>query len=71
MEQTSLSKYVKTMRKQYNLTQVDLSEKSGVGLRFVRELEQGKQSLRMDKVNQILNLFGTEVGAVPISKKQN
>ena len=41
-EQTTLSKYVKAMRKQYNLTQVELSEKSGVGLRFVRELEQGK-----------------------------
>ena len=44
MEQTTLSKYVKDMRKQYNLTQVELSEKSGVGLRFVRELEQGKLS---------------------------
>ena len=50
-EQTTLSKYVKAMRKQYNLTQVELSEKSGVGLRFVRELEQGKQTLRLDKVN--------------------
>ena len=55
MEQTTLSKYVKAMRKQYNLTQVDLSEKSGVGLRLVRELEQGKQTLRLDKVIQILN----------------
>jgi len=63
-----LSKYVKAMRKQYNLTQMELSEKSGVGLRFVRELEQGKQTLRLDKVNQILNLFGHEVGAVPINK---
>lgn len=68
MEQTNLSKYVKAMRKQYNLTQVDLSEKSGVGLRLVRELEQGKQTLRLDKVNQILNLFGSEVGVVPMSK---
>ena len=57
MEQTTLSKYVKAMRKQYNLTQVELSEKSGVGLRLVRELEQGKQTLRLDKVNQILNLY--------------
>ena len=57
------------MRKQYNLTQMDLSEKSGVGLRFVRELEQGKQTLRLDKVNQILNLFGAEVGAVPMTKE--
>ena len=44
-EQTTLSKYVKAMRKQYNLTQVELSEKSGVGLRFVRELEQGKKNI--------------------------
>lgn len=68
MEQTNLSKYVKAMRKQYNLTQVELSEKSGVGLRLVRELEQGKQTLRLDKVNQILNLFGGEVGVVPMAK---
>ena len=68
MEQTTLSKYVKAMRRQYNLTQMELSEKSGVGLRFVRELEQGKQTLRLDKVNQILNLFGAEVGAVPMNK---
>ena len=68
MEQTTLSKYVKAMRKQYNLTQVELSEKSGVGLRLVRELEQGKRTLRLDKVNQILNLFGCEVGVVPMAK---
>ena len=71
MEQTTLSQYVKAMRKQYNLTQMDLSEKSGVGLRFVRELEQGKQTLRLDKVNQILNLFGAEVGAVPLLQELN
>lgn len=68
MEQTVFSQYVKAMRKQYNLTQVELSEKSGVGLRFVRELEQGKQTLRLDKVNQILNLFGSEAGVVPMAK---
>ena len=68
MNDKSLSEYVKQMRKEHNLTQVGLSEKSGVGLRFVRELEQGKQTLRLDKVNQVLSLFGTEVGVVPISK---
>lgn len=68
MNQTTIAHFVKTMRKQYNLTQVELSEKSGVGLRFVRELEQGKRTLRMDKVNQVLNLFGYEVGATPITK---
>ena len=62
MNDKSLSEYVKQMRKEHNLTQVELSEKSGVGLRFVRELEQGKQTLRLDKVNQVLSLFGTEVG---------
>lgn len=69
MNSITLAMYVKEMRKQYNLTQVDLSEKSGVGLRFVRELEQGKQTIRLDKVNQVLNLFGMEVGAVPMQKE--
>ena len=70
MNPTTLSKFVKAMRKQYNLTQVELSEKSGVGLRFVRELEQGKQTLRLDKVNQVLNLFNYEMGAVLMSRKE-
>ena len=70
MKQTTLSVFVKAMRKHYSLTQVDLSEKSGVGLRFVRELEQGKQTIRLDKANQILNLFGYEIGAVPINKNE-
>ena len=61
-EQSKLSEYVKAMRKEYGLTQEDLSAKSGVGLRFVRDLEQGKRTLRMDKVNCVLNLFGAELG---------
>lgn len=59
-----LANFVKEMRKKFNLTQIDLADKSGVGLRFVRDLEQGKQTLRMDKINQVLNLFGRHVGAV-------
>ncbi len=58
---TILSKYIKEKRKEYGLTQVDLSQKSGVGLRFLRELEQGKETLRLDKVNQVLALFGAEM----------
>ncbi|MGM9797569.1 MAG: helix-turn-helix transcriptional regulator [Parabacteroides sp.] len=58
---TELSRYVKARRKEFGLTQVDLSQKSGVGLRFVRELEQGKETLRLDKVNQVLALFGSEM----------
>jgi len=65
-----LPKYVKQMRKQYHLRQVDLSEKSGVGLRFIRELEQGKQTLRMDKVNQVLSLFGSELAPVPMDRSK-
>ena len=59
-----LSVFVKEMRREYSLTQEDLAAKAGVGLRFVRDLEQGKQTLRMDKINQVLSLFGREVGAV-------
>lgn len=63
---TPIASFVKDRRKMFNLTQIDLAEKSGVGIRFVRELEQGKPTLRLDKVNQVLALFGHEVGAVPI-----
>ncbi|MCI7729010.1 MAG: helix-turn-helix transcriptional regulator [Bacteroidales bacterium] len=56
-----LAKYVKEKRKEFGLTQVDLSQKAGVGLRFVRELEQGKETLRLDKVNQVLKLFGSQM----------
>ncbi len=61
----SLSPIVKSLRKRYNLTQEDLSLKSGVGLRFVRDLEQGKESLRLDKVNQLLDFFNYEMTATP------
>ncbi len=63
-EKSRLSQQVKALRKQYGLTQEDLSYKSGVGLRFVRDLEQGKKTLRMDKTNAILALFGKELGVV-------
>ena len=58
----TLATFVKAKRKQFGLTQEELSRKSGVGLRFVRELEQGKETLRMDKVNQVLSLFGAALG---------
>ena len=59
-----IAAFVKEMRRKHGLTQVDLADKSGVGLRFVRELEQGKQTLRMDKINQVLCLFGHQVGPI-------
>lgn len=60
----NLADFVKDKRKSVKLTQPELAEKAGVGLRFIRELEQGKETLRLDKVNQVLQLFGYEVGAV-------
>lgn len=60
----TISEHIKAKRKTYGLTQAELSERSGVGLRFVREMEQGKKTLRMDKVNQVLALFGEELGPV-------
>lgn len=66
---TVIAQYIKEMRQKHRLTQQDLSEKAGVGLRFVRELEQGKLTLRLDKVNQVFELFGTECGPVPMKRE--
>jgi y4mF family transcriptional regulator len=65
----NLADFVKGRRKSVKITQPELAEKAGVGLRFIRELEQGKETLRLDKVNQVLQLFGYEVGAVPQTTK--
>ena len=59
-----VSDFVRQKRKAVKLTQPELAETAGVGLRFLRELEQGKQTLRMDKVNQVLKLFGYDLQAV-------
>ena len=59
-----ISEFIKAKRKNLGLTQVILAEKAGVGLRFVRDLEQNKPTLRLDKVNQVLDLFGSEVGVI-------
>ena len=64
----TLSGFVKEKRNAVRLNQPELAEKAGVGLRFIRDLEQGKDTLRLDKVNQVLKLFGYEVGPVKIQK---
>ena len=61
-----VSEFVKTKRKQAGLTQPEFASKSGVGLRFLRELEQGKTTLKMDKVNTVLWMFGFGLGPVKI-----
>ena len=58
-----IAEYVKTSRRAAGLTQEEFAARSGLGLRFVRELEQGKETVRMDKVNVALGMFGME--AVP------
>lgn len=68
-ENKTLSQFIKQKRKQANLTQLELATKAGVGLRFVRDLEQGKITLKMDKVNQVLKLFGHELGPVAVNRK--
>lgn len=65
---TILSRTIKEKRKATGLTQQDLALKSGLGLRLVREIEQGKTSMRMDKVNQLLALFGMELTPAPKTK---
>ena len=60
---SAISKFIKENRKKAGLTQEEFALRSGLGLRFVRELEQGKETVRMDKVNKALAMFGAE--AVP------
>jgi y4mF family transcriptional regulator len=68
MDKLSLHDFVKAKRKALGLSREELAQKAGVGLRFLRELEQGKETLKMDKVNQVLILFGTQLGAVPMDR---
>lgn len=56
-----LGEYIRDKRKRFKLTQIELAERSGVGVRFVRELERGKNTVQLDKVNQVLALFGEEL----------
>ena len=65
-----LKTFIKEKRKLANLTQLEIAEKAGVGLRFIREMEQGKVTLRMDKVNQVLKLFGFELGPVEMRNER-
>lgn len=67
---SKLIQFVKSRKKSLGLTQKEISYKSGVGLRFIRDLEQGKTSLQMDKVNQVLSLFGYELGPIPSEREE-
>lgn len=62
-----ISLLVKERRKKLKFTQEELANRVGVGLRFIRDLEQGKETLQLNKINQVLNFLGYEVG--PIKKE--
>lgn len=64
-----IATFIKQKRKEAGLTQEEFAIRSGLGLRFVRELEQGKETVRMDKVNQALAMFG--VVAIPGKLSEN
>lgn len=59
----NLNEHIKELRKKAGLTQVEFAKRAGVGLRFVRELEQGKSTVRLDKLNQVLEFFGHHLEA--------
>ena len=63
-----IAQFIKSERKKSGLTQENFAIRSGLGLRFVRELEQGKETCRMDKVNQALSMFGYTLGIVKNQK---
>lgn len=60
----ALAQFVKSRRRQAGLTQEQFAEKAGVALTVVRKIEQGKENLNLDKVNQVLRMFGHELGPV-------
>lgn len=66
-----IANFVKLKRSQLGLTQAELALKAGVGLRFVRDLEQKTKPLRSDKINQVLALFGRTLGPVPIASRNH
>lgn len=64
-----IGKKIKELRKKAKLTQVEFAERAGVGLRFIRELERGKPTVRMDKVNEVLEFFGYHIEAIRDGKE--
>lgn len=68
MEQLSINIQIKKLRKSLGLNQIDFAKRAGVGLRFLRELEQGKTTVRLDKLNQVLNFLGVHL---ELARNQN
>ena len=71
MKDSIIGNFIKKERKNRGLTQKDFAQFSGLGLRFIRDLEQGKPTVRLDKVNKALNMFGMEAAPVKLRKEDN
>lgn len=69
MQPNLFSDFVRSKRRQARFTQKELASKAGVGLRFIRDLEQGKKTLRIDTLNKVLALFGKCVGPVDMPRE--
>lgn len=57
----SIGEYIRAKRKKYKISQAELAERASVGVRFIKDLEAGKQTVQLNKVNQVLSLFGEEL----------
>ncbi|MBL7767699.1 MAG: helix-turn-helix transcriptional regulator [Flavipsychrobacter sp.] len=62
----SLQAFVKAKRKEAGLTQQQFAEKAGVALTVIRKIEQGKNDLQLEKVNQVLKMFGHILAPISI-----
>jgi y4mF family transcriptional regulator len=71
MDNMDIGKTIQQLRKKAGLTQAEFSKRVGVGLRFVRDLEQGKQSVRLDKVNQVLKFLGYHIEIISDHGRKN
>ena len=61
---TTLANFVKTKRNEVKLTQEEFAERAGVALTVIRKIEQGKETLNLEKVNQVLKMFGHTLAPV-------
>jgi y4mF family transcriptional regulator len=63
-DREDIATFVRTERRRHRMTQRDLAELAGVGVRFVSELERSKPTIRLDATNRVLAVFGKQVGVV-------
>lgn len=57
---TELGQWIRKQRKAQRLTQLELAATAGVGIRFIRELEQGKESCHLGKTLAVIQMLGAE-----------